>query len=206
MKFSKFIPLILLILVLLAGGSCSCGGDGGKPTPTSTPSPTPSPTANATLTPTPITEYLEYIDEENGFAISYPQGWEMLPHEYWSNETLAFFWTGQADMQCAPQFYLSREELDQPTSVQDWFEQDRGNLTASEGYSPISEEMITVDGNAAIKHVLTVEYGEATLQLIRLYLVKDTSGWLLNCVCLSDCWPRYGPNFETVAVSLRFLD
>lgn len=212
MKFSKFIPLILLILILLVGSSCSCGGGGETPTltptptPTSTPTPTPGPTANATVTPTvtptPVSEYLEYTDEENGFAILYPQGWEMES----AQGIVARFLDGGADVECGPQSSVTIEELSQPMSVDAWFEELKGNYTADVGYTPISEEEVTVDGIAAIKHVCSIAYVEATFQWMLLYVVEDTNGWIVSCVCKSDCWSKYEPTFDTIVGSFRLLD
>lgn len=204
MKFSKLIPLILLILILLVGSSCSCGGDGGTPTPTPTPTPTSTPTGTPTPTPTgtPTGEYLEHLDEENGFAIMYPQDWEILPVE----GILIGFWAGEADMECVPQFLVTIEELSQPMSVEAWFEEEKGNYTAEEGYTPISEEALTVDGIPAIKHVCSLDVGEATFEAMLLYVVEDTTGWTVFCTCRSDCWTKYEPTFDTIVESLRLLD
>ena len=210
MKLSSLIPVILLIVVLLVGSSCSCGGDGGTPTPTpsptGTPTPTPSPTANATVTPTvtptPILEYLEYIDEENGFAILYPNGWEMAAAEV----ALVGFAAGVADIECAPQFTVTMEELSQPMSVDAWFEELKGNYTAAGGYIPISEEALTVDGVAAIKHVCSIDVYEVAFHAMLLYVVEDSNGWIVFCPCRSDCWSKYETTFDTIVDSYRLLD
>ena len=212
MKLSSLIPVILLIVVLLAGSSCSCGGDGGTPTPTPSPTPTPTPTgtptATATGTPTatptgtPTGEYLEYIDEENGFAILYPQGWEMVAAEV----ALVGFVAGEADIECAPQFTVTMEELSEPMSVDAWFEELKGNYTAAGGYIPISEEALTVDGVAAIKHVCSIDVYEVAFHAMLLYVVEDSNGWIVFCPCRSDCWSKYETTFDTIVDSFRLLD
>ena len=206
MKLSSLIPVILLIVVLLVGSSCSCGGGGETPTPTPGPTgtstPTPGPTGNATVTPTPVLEYLEYIDEENGFAIQYPQDWEMESAE----GILARFLGGESDMMCSPQCSVRIVELSEPMSVDAWFEELKGNYTTDEGYIPISEEEITVDGVAAIKHVLTVAVLEGTFQAVQLYLVDGTTGWIVTCVTVKHCWANYEPVFANVIASFRLLD
>lgn len=204
MKFSNFIPLILVTLMLLVGSSCSCGGDGGTPTPTptGTPTPTPGPTANATATPTPILEYLEYIDEENGFAILYPQDWET---EILGGNLVRFF-AGVETWMCSPQFQVYNEELPEPMSVNTWFDELKSNYTAMEGYTPISEEAVTVDGVAAIKHVCSFDVQEGTFQAVLLYVVEDTTGWIVTCLCIADCWSQYETTFDTVIGSFQLLD
>ncbi len=187
MKFSSLISIILLILVLLAGSSCSCGGGGGTPTP----GPTGTPTGG----------YLEYTDEENGFAILYPQGWEMA-----TTGALVSFGAGEADPMCAPQFSVTIAELSEPMSVDAWFEELKGNYTAAGGYTPISEEALTVDGVAAIKHVCSIDVYEVAFQSMLLYVVEDSNGWIVFCACRGDCWSQYETTFDTIVGSFRLLD
>ena len=206
MKLSSLIPVILLIVILLVGSSCSCGGGGETPTPTPGPTgtstPTPGPTGNATVTPTPVLEYLEYIDEENGFAIQYPQDWEMVA----ADMALIGFVGGEVDMECYPQFTVTVEELPEPVIVDAWFEELKGNYTAAGGYIPISEEALTVDGVAAIKHVCSIDVYEVVFQAMLLYVVEDSNGWIVFCPCRSDCWSQYETTFDTIVDSYRLLD
>ena len=204
MKFSNLVPIILLILVLLVGSSCSGGGGGETPTPTPSPTPTATPTGTPTTTPTgtPTGEYLEYIDEENGFTIMYPQDWEMATTEV----VLIAFGAGEADMECSPQFSVTMEELSEPMSVDAWFEELKSSYTADEGYTPIAEEALTVDGVAAIKHVCSLAYVEITFQAMLLYVVDGTNGWIVFCPCRADCWSKYETTFDTIVDSFRLLE
>ena len=132
----------------------------------------------------------------------YPQDWEILPVE----GILIGFWAGEADPMCAPQFLVIIEELSQPMSVEAWFEEEKGNYIAEEGYTPISEEALTVNGMAAIKHVCSLAYVEVTFQWMLLYVVEDTTGWAVSCAGMSDCWSKYEPTFDTIVESFRLLD
>jgi len=147
-------------------------------------------------------EYLEYIDEANGFAILYPENWEMATTEV----ALISFGAGVADIECIPQFSVTIVELSEPMSVDAWFEELKGNYTADEGYTPISEKALTVDGIAAIKHVCSLSYVEVTFQAMLLYVVDDTNGWIVFCPCQSYCWSKYEPTFDTIVGSFRLLD
>ncbi len=203
MKFSNYIALILIILVLLVGSSCSCGGDGGTPTPSPTAGVTATPTPGPTASPTPITEYLEYMDEENGFAILYPQGWGVESSE----DILALFLGGESDPICAPQVQVTNEELSQPVDVHAWFEEMKGNYNAAGGYTPISEEDVTVDGFPAIKHVCLIAVTEdVDFQAVLLYVVEDADGWTVLCLCRSDCWSQYETTFDTMIDSFQLLE
>lgn len=207
MRLSNRVLAVALALALLAGVSCSCGGGPpATPTPAVTPTPTamPTPTPPVTSTPagTPMPDYVEYTDEENGFAILHTQGWE----EYSTAGTLVAFGAGEADVLCAPQFSVAREELSEPATVDAWFDELKGNFTAVEGYTSISEEHVTVSGVAAIEHVCSFDVQEVSFTAMLLYAVEDSTGWTVFSTCRWDCWEDYEAVFETVLYSLHFLD
>ena len=205
MKLSTRVPLVLAALIALVAVSCSCNGGNGTPTPTPAGNATATPAGNATASPTatatPV-EYLEHVDEESGFAILYPQDWE----DYTSEGVLVAFGAGEADVECAPQFNVVAEELSAPTTVDAWFEEMKGNFTAVAGYTAISEEQVTVDGVAAIKHVCSFDVYEVSFTAMLLYAVEDTVGWTVFSTCRSDGWVRYEPVFDTVLGGFRLLD
>jgi hypothetical protein len=147
--------------------------------------------------------YLEYIDEENGFAILYPEGWEAESSE----GMLALFLGGESDPMCSPQVQVTNEEMSQPVGVHAWFEELKGNYTAAGGYTPISEEDVTVDGFLAIKHVCSIAVSEdVDFQAVLLYVVEDITGWIVFCTCRSDCWSQYETTFDTMIGSFQLLD
>ena len=195
MKFSKFIPLILLILVLLVGSSCSCGGGGETPTPT------PGPTG------TPTGEYLEYTDEDNGFAVSYPQGWVVTPQDEWPEGMLAAF---EASSACGN--FNSRCMVDTRTlpAVPDlglWFDGKLEVFSSQTGYSLIHEGNTTLDGMEAFEHVFSWDTGQGVpLNMMQIYVAANMTVWYVTCECASECWGQYESVFGTVMYSLRFLD
>jgi len=175
---------LFALLPILLLSTFACGGGGEEE-----------------ATPTPIAGYLIHTDEANGFAISYPEDWDTI-----TTGVALIAFVAEADPICAPQFSVTIEELSQPMSVETWFEELKDNLTAAEGYTPISEEEMTVDGIAAIKHVCSFDVREVTFQAMLLYAVEGTTGWTVFCTCRFDCWSQYGPIFDTVAGSFRLLE
>jgi len=204
---ARWAPIIPLVVAVLLSTACGCGGASVTPTPSPTAgltaAPTPGPTGNATPSPTSVTAYLEHVDEENGFAISYPQGWEAESSE----DILALFLGGESDPMCSPQVQVTNEEMSQPVGIHAWFEQLKGNYTAGGGYTPISEQDMTVDGFPAIKHVCLIAVTEdVDFHAMLLYVVEDTTGWIVFCTCRSDCWSQYEPTFDTMIGTFQLLD
>lgn len=209
MKRSLCGALILAVVAALFALSCSC--DGGNGTPTATPggNATASPTANATASPTatatPV-EYLEHVDEENGFAFSYPGNWTAVPPDYWGPDTAAFYSADETEWECSPQCSVSAVLLDPPMTVGEWFDQVSADLVADPAYTQLSVEEVTVGGLAGIEHGCTMGVGEGTFQAVQVYVVDESVGWTVTCLCTMECWERFGPVFETVVGSFRLLD
>jgi len=190
MRAKGIVVVILLCALALSGFACGCGGE-----------------EEATPTPTPIAGYLIHTDEANGFAISFPDNWGKMQEHKWESWGVLAQYESDSDCQLAvPNFSVKNEELSQPMSVEAWFEELKGNLAAIEGYTPISEEELTVDGVAAIKHVFAFDVGVAIFNGMQLYMVKGTTGWTVTCQCPSECWSQYGPIFDTIAGSFRLLE
>jgi len=188
MKTTSLVVLTLLVILLLS--TLACGGGGEEE-----------------VTPTPIAGYLVHTDEANGFAISFPENWGKMQEHKWESWGVLAQYESDSDCQLAvPNFSVKNEELSQPMSVEAWFEELKSNLTAIEGYTPISEEELTVDDVAAIKHVFAFDVGVAIFNGMQLYLVAGTTGWTSTCQCLSECWSQYGPIFDTIAGSFRLLE
>lgn len=74
---------------------------------------------------------------------------------------------------------MVKDELPSPWSVQTVFETGKRLLITLEGYTPISEDELTVNGIPTIRHVFTIVEQGTTVQIMQLYLV-------------SQCWQRPG--------------
>ncbi|MGB2800469.1 MAG: PsbP-related protein [Dehalococcoidia bacterium] len=195
MKFSNLIPIILLILVLWVGSSCSCGGGGETPTPTPTP------------TGTPTGGYLEYIDEDNGLAISYPQGWVVPPQDEWPEGMLAVLEAASACGNYTSRCVVDTRSMPQGSDFPTWFDNSLMYFSTVPKYTLIHRGNTTLDGMEAFEHVFSCEiYEGVPLQMMQLYVAANMTVWYVTCECASDCWSQYETTFDTIVASFRLLD
>lgn len=185
------VPLLLLALAL---GITGCGG-GGEPATT------PTPKASAS----PVSGYVNYEDELNGFSVSHPGDWDIAPEELFPDALVAF-WAPEACSDFITNLNLVYEELPSPMSVEAYFEAGKRHLRNLEGYTPISESPLTVNGVAAIKQVCTWEPEGEAVQLMQVCLVEGTTAWILSFTTVPDCWEQYEETFDTMAGTFQLLD
>ena len=186
--------IVLLLVMTLTSGIIGCGG-GGETATTSTPKPTAS----------PVEGYLVYEDEMNGFSISYPEDWEIAPEELFP-DTMVAFWAPEACSDFITNFNLITEELPSQMSVETYFEAGKRHLRTLEGYTPISEKSLTVNGVAAIKHFCTWEPEGETVQLMQVCLVDNTTAWILSFTTVPACWDQYETTFDDMAETFQVLN
>ena len=204
MRWSRFVPIVLLALVLLVASAC---GGGGVSTPTPTPIAPTTPTPTAAPTSTPMAGYETYTDEVYGFSISYPEDWyevevpegglwEPILVAYWAPSPCATFFSN---------FNVLQEKMSSSMSVQDYGEWLKYYLVA-DGYTFISEEELTIGGRPAIKSVYTYTVYRPTTKLARAYLVEGKTAWVITCTISPECWNQYEPVFDTIINSFKLLD
>ena len=207
LKDRRFGSLALVIMVTLGllFAAC-CPTTTPTPTPTPTPTQTPTPTPTPTQTPTPVAGYITYTDVANGFSISYPEDWDIAPEEMWGEWTLVAFWAPAACGDLIPNFAVIVEELPFPISLQTYWDSGKRQLASLAGYTPISEEEVTMAGRPAIKHVFSEsEYG-VTSNDMKVFFVEGTMAWILGCFSVPECWGQYEPTFDTIADSFLLLE
>lgn len=168
-----------------------------------TPKPGPTPTPTAQPTPTPIAGYLVHSDEANGFAISYPEDWEVIPDV--PEAVLIAYRDSSSCEYHFPNFSVGKRELSQATDVQTLFEEEKAHLATLEGYTPISEEDLIIDGMPAIKHVFTLDVAGSTVKVMEVLLVKGTTSWFMPSECAPGCWGAYEPIFDTIMSTFDLL-
>ena len=192
MRITRIAIVLLLGILLVSGIACEGGGE-SEPTPTPTPA------------PTPVSGFLTYTDEANGFSISYPEDWELVPEEMWE-DVLLMLWAPVACEEFITDFSITTEGLPYPLSVQSYSEGAERHLRSLEGYTSISEEELTVDGKAAIKHVFTFIMEGETFKVMQVYLVENKTAWVLSFGTVPACWSQYEVIFDNMAGSFQLLD
>jgi hypothetical protein len=192
------IAVLVPVMVLIA-----CG-DGEQPSPTAMATPTPFATDVAQA------GYLTFIDDINGLAIDYPGDWEPIPDEYmeWFAGEMGVtgFWAPVACGDFIANFNVVNEPLPFSMSVETYFDSSKRHLRSLEGYGPVSEEEITVNGMTAMRHLFNQTSDGDTIRQMQVYLVRDETGWVLTYSTSSSCWQQYEPVFNHMTDSFRFLD
>lgn len=196
MKYSRIL-IFILVIVMVSTVVVSLAHIRSIPKPEPTPTPTAQPTS------TPIAGYLVHIDEANGFTISYPEDWEIIPDV--PEVVLIAYRDNSSCQDHFPNFNVGQSELSQPISVQALFEQEKAYLATLEGYTPVYEETLTLDGMPIIKHVYTLVRDAVTVKIMEVLLVEDTTAWFIACECATSCWSAYEPTFDTIVSTFHLL-
>ena len=191
------IPIVLLI-VLLGIVTVNCGGEEGA-----------TPAATVTTVVSTGERYLSHTDVISGFSIDYPDTWEQIPEEliegYTGEMGISGFWAPVACAEVITNFNVVTEELPFPMSVDTYFDASQRHIRSFEGYTPVSDEEISVNGIEAIKHIYDVTLDMETMKQMQVYLVEGTLGWVITFACAADCWQQYEDVFDHIAVSFKLL-
>ena len=187
LKATRIVIVLLLGIMLLVGLAC---GDGGEP--------------EQTPTSTPLSGFITHADEVNGFSFSYPDDWQLASDELSAGTDVMFL----APVACSyinTNFNVVSEGLPYSMSVQSYFENGKSYLQAFTGYTPISDDELTVAGKASIKHVYTWLLSGQTIKQMQVYLVQDETVWVLTFTAAPACWSQYEATFDTIADSFQLL-
>jgi len=194
MKYSRIL-IFALVIVMVSTVVVSLARYAFTPKPGPTPTPTAQPTS------TPIAGYVAYTDDSNGFTISYPEDWDKIPDESYIGGVVFGCRDNSSCEDHFPNFSVGKRELSQAMSVQTIFEEEKANLATLEGYTPISEEDMFLDGMPAIKHVFTLVVDEATVKVMEVLLVKGATLWFMPSECVPGCWGYSKDYFDIIAGS-----
>ena len=156
---------------------------------------------------TPSSTFLTYTDEINGFSISYPQDWEIMPEDRLQGPQIVAFWAPAAEHEGKPLFTLSREGQLAGITVQSYFQEARAALEESVGYdySFVSKDELVTNGVLAVKHVLTYDHEGERLKAMQVYLVEGKSVWIMTSVCAPEFFDLWEPTFDVIADSFHLF-
>jgi len=177
--------IILALLAVLVVSTVGCGGGGQEPTP--------------------ITGYVTYNDEANGFSISYPEHWGNLVRFQTSEKTIVAFYDPKLGCSAPSGVNLVKEALPDSLSLREYFEAGKAMSADMDlGQTSIFEEQVTLGGRTAIKHVYILTGLDA--KGMEVYLVEGSTGWVITCSTIRGFWDKYEPVFDTMLNSFRLLD
>ena len=150
---------------------------------------------------------LTYSDTNNGFSISYPRDWELVPKDLLSDKDIVGFWIPEAENKGKPIFSMSKQECPTDTNPDNYFQTLKVVLQGSPAYDYqfISKDDLTIDGSAAIRHTFAYMRGEERLKAMQIYLVKSGSAWIMTCLCSPEFFDSFKPAFDTMSNSLRIF-
>ena len=188
LKATRIVIVLLLGIMPLVGLAC---GDGGE--------------SEQTPTSTPISGFITYTNEVNGFSFFYPDDWQLAADELSAGTDVMFL----APVACSDintNFNVVSEELPYSMSVQSYFESGKSYLQAFTAYTPISDDELTVAGEPSIKHVYTWLLAGQTLKQMQVYVVQDETAWVLTFTTAPACWSQYEDTFDTITDSFQLLN
>ena len=148
-----------------------------------------------------------HADPQDGFSISYPADWSLMPEEitptddYWVLATA--YWAPKADYGFTPEFAVWWERLDAQMSVETYFDIVVRDLRSIPGYRLISQDSVTINGVPAIIHVSAEASDHGELMYFEGYFVQNGTAWIIQCACHSDSYDSLGPVFESMVDSFR---
>jgi len=173
-------------------GNLTVTGADVTPTPEVTPTPAATPPATPEGTPTPVT-YATWTDEENGYAIDYPEHWAWDDQKVAETENcLAAFKSPTAEDGFYPYLYVTATpDVPYPVSMvlmlAPWAD-------TYPGYSRVSHEDTTVEGVDAIIVVFTCDEGKAK----QLLVVKENTLWAVTCLTTEGTFDVYESIFDLI--------
>lgn len=189
--------LLGLVVVMVATVVVSVARIQSLPGSDGTPTPGPTPTA--------LTGYVTYANETHGLAISCPEDWLLVSEDLYSEDDVLIV---QADTACGELpsvLRVKKTESPSPFTLEEYYQSVRTSYNATQGYSFVSDEEITVDGVPAMEHVYTMDIGQGTVEVMQVLFLEDTTLWILSCEAAAACWPAYEPTFDVVVASFQFL-
>jgi len=155
----------------------------------------------------PPSSLLTYTDTNNGFSISYPQDWALVPKDLLSAQDIVGFWGPEAENKGKPVVSIAKQKCSPNTSPEHYFQTLKVTLQGSPAYNYqlISQENLTIDGSVAIMHTFAYMRGEERLEAMQIYLVKGESVWIMTCLCSPEFFDLFKPAFDAIVSSFRVL-
>jgi len=158
----------------------------------------------ATSIPQPPAGFAMYNDIVSGFAIVYPEDWEMIPkHDI--DFALVGFWDRRQGA-TMNSFYVMKASLPYAMDVDDYFESEEGYFPGEyANYTPISTDTLTLNGRKAIRHTWTFTAGSDTYEYIRQYIVDREIIWVLEAGCALESFDSYQSVYNTMMSGFYIL-
>jgi len=158
----------------------------------------------ATSIPQPPAGFAAYNDIASGFAIVYPEDWEMIPKQN-IEFALVGFWDRRPGA-TTNAFYVMKASLPYAMDVEDYFESEEGYFPGEyANYTPTSTDTLTLNGRKAVRHTWTFTASGDSFKYIRQYTVDHKTIWLLEAGCVLDSFDGYQSVYNTMMSGFYIL-
>jgi len=158
----------------------------------------------ATSIPEPPAGFAVYNDIVSGFAVVYPQDWEMIPKQDFGF-ALVGFWDRGPDA-TINSFYIMKASLPYAMDVEDYFESEKSYFPGEyANYSPTATDSLTLDRRKAVRHTWTFTVGGDSHKYMRQYIVDLKTIWVLEAGCSLESFDSYQSVYSTMMSGFRIL-
>ncbi len=178
---SKRVILItmLVLVITLSGIGVSCG-------------------------PSEPAQFVTYTNEADGFAIDYPQGWDIEhPTEEPKHKVSICTETWRLQAVCIMVYKDASRGLSLEWWSESLMQSARDN---AEDYASISTMELTVNGMPAVKHTFTRTIGTTSCTTVMVCSVEGETVWTLFFNSPEGSFDSYKSTFDTALNSFRLLE
>ena len=157
-----------------------------------------------TSIPQPPVGFALYNDTVSGFAIVYPEDWEMIPKEN-IEFALVGFWDRRQGA-TTNSFYVMKASLPYAMDVEDYFESEKGYFPGEyANYTPISTDTLTLNGRKIVRHIWTFTLSGDGFEYTRQYIVDHKTIWVLEAGCSLESSDIYESVYNTMMSGFYIL-
>ena len=200
MRITKIAMILLIGIMLVLMPAC---GEGEEAAPTPKPTPTPS------------SGYKTYVDEVDGFSVSYPTTWDVdvNPGMYapvWADYSPPITsLTSPCSYVTADSIIYIEEVPAGQNDVESYFRDFTEPFwLESEERISLSSQVILVDGIPAIKYIFAdipskSDWPSTSMLVV---LIREQTAWNIYNFVHSDCWYLYEDIFDTIINGFKVLD
>jgi hypothetical protein len=187
--------LAAVVLLLMGGVSVfGCVSDAAS-TPTATATPTPAPTQS---------EYMVFTHSENGFAISYPRGWQASPPCCGQPGSLVIHPRDNDEVEVWVSDVL--RGVPPAPSAREYLDGLLNETPLPKGYEVVLLEEMEVNGVQAVKHMYTFtdDRGQ-TIKAMEVLFKSGIRALQVACSAPSDMYATYAEALERIVRSFHLI-
>ena len=153
----------------------------------------------------PSSAFLTYVDDINGFSISYPSIWVRQP-DVPEGGVVAFAAPADAGQSTGASFLVMRVESPAEMSLQSKYDSMKADLEPLPGFSVVSEQDIIIDGIPSKKLIFTHTENGLPTKSMKVLLMKGKVTWSIILTSLPESFSSLEPTFDSIANSFHLME